>query len=126
MRVIRLDGSEQGKRSFVHLFSAVRSQPVAGIDQIRVVGKLMDKIEAVGVKTGEAESEQWQLAPGGGEIWLEGPQFAELRARLNAAKWPPDAARFVAKTFDLVENAPEEEPGKPRIVPDPLTVEATG
>lgn len=123
MRVIRLDNSDQAKRAFVHLYSGMRSKPVEGFDQVRMVGKIIDKIEAVGVLTGEGDAAQWELAPDGGEIWLEDAQYKELRVRMNAAKWPTDYARFVTKTFDLLDNAPEEEPGKPRIVAD--AVEAT-
>lgn len=124
MRVIRLDGSEEAKRVFVHLFTGVRAKPVEGIDQIRLVGKIIDKIEAVGVRKGEGQTETWELQPEGGEIWLEGAEFAELWARLNAAKWTPDAARFVARTFDLLEATKDEDPSKPRIVPEATEVSA--
>lgn len=126
MRVIRLEDTDEGKRAFVHLYSGVRAKPVEGIDQIRLVGKILDKMETVGVTRGEGEKQYWELAPGGGELWLDDAQFKELSARMNAAKWPPDAARFVAKTFDLLAAAREEDPTKPRIVPDAAPAEAVG
>jgi hypothetical protein len=112
MRVLRLDGSEASKRAFVHLFVALRSRPVEGIDQIRLVGKLMDKLEAIGETVGVGADTGWQLRDSGGELWLEGPQYAELRARMQAHKWPAETARYVAATFDLIDNAPEQEPGQ--------------
>jgi hypothetical protein len=118
MRVIRLDGSEDAKRAFVQLFTAVRSQPVEGIEQIRRVGKIMDKLEAVAISSGEGEQQGWQLAPDGGDIWLESAEFNEVRSRMIATKWAPDHARALAKTFDLLDSAPEEDPSKPRIVAD--------
>lgn len=126
MRVIKLDGSDEAKRLFVVLYTAARSGTVEGIDQIRRVGKIMDKLEAAAVSQGEGDTQSWELLPAGAEIWLEGNEFTELRNRVSTTKWRPDAVRTVAKAIDLLDAAPEQDPGKPRVVPDgePLAAEA--
>lgn len=126
MRVIRLDGSEKSKELFVILFQAARSGAVEGIEQIRRVGKIMDKLEAAAVTEGEGDAQTWQLAPDGAEIWLEGAEFNELKNRITAAKWLPNVARTVAQAFDLVESAAEEDPSKPRIVPSESPADVLG
>lgn len=117
MRVIKLDGSEDSKRVFVILFTAARSGTVEGIEQIRRVGKLMDKLEAAATSEGEGHKQTWQLNPEGAEIWLESAEFTELNSRLTATPWEPTAARIVARAFDVLEAASEEDPGRPRVVP---------
>lgn len=125
MRVLRLDGSEAAKRAFAHFYSALRSKAVEGIDQIRRVGKIMDKLEGIGEKVEATVPDEsgrlvkttaWQLSADGGEVWLDSQEYEELRARMGTTQWLPDHARFVAASFELLEGAAEEEPGKPKML----------
>lgn len=130
MRVLRLGNSDADKRTFQHLYAAVRSGEVRGIEQIRRVGKILDKLEAIGVKEHRTQVDpetqepvagwRWRLADNGGELWLEDAEFGELQSRMNGVAWHPDAARFVARTFELLDSAPEEDPTKPRPTPAEL------
>lgn len=128
MRVLRLDGSDESKRAFLHLHAAMHATEVKGIEQIKRVGKIVDKLEAIGVertvteqdqRTGaDVERKRWQLAGEGGALWLEDAEFDELRARMNGTQWLPGAARYVARTFEMLDAAKEEDPSKPKLVPN--------
>ncbi len=125
MRVVELQDTEDGKRIYTHLYTAIRAGEVRGIEQIRRVGKILDKIEAVGVKeqkiTKDPESGdnvvgwRWRLADGGGELWLEDAEFSELESRMGQVGWHPDASRAVGKTHDFLTSAPTRDP-KPKLV----------
>lgn len=116
MRVVTFEATDEGKQAFVHLLVAMGSNggDVRGIEQIRRLGKMLDKIEALGTKEStEVEGvtrEGWRLRESGGELWLEGDEYAELTRRMAQVEWLAGAARTVAKSFDLLEKAPERDP----------------
>lgn len=137
MRVVKLEDSDDGKKAFKHLHVATRAGQVSGIEQIRRVGKILDKLEAIGTKelvpvadpeTGEKQDGwRWSLQAGGGELRLEDAEYQELKQRFNAVQWHPDAARAVDKTFALLEAAPDESTlPKPALVSEPKPAEAAG
>jgi len=126
MRVIRLDGSDVSKQAWVHIFQAMRAGSAEGNDQVRRVGKMLDKIEAAGVSKGEGDGQTWELKDGGAEIWLEGAEWNELKNQLATVKWPKALSREVIHTLDIVEGAKEEDPSKPRVMPDEQAVETQG
>lgn len=111
MRVLRLDGSDESKRAFLHMHAAMHATECRGIEQLRRVGKIIDKLEAIGALVEEG----WQLATEGGALWLEAAEHAEVQARMGATPWLPAHARFVARTFELLNEAKEEDPGKPKM-----------
>lgn len=130
MRVVKLEDTKEGQDSFRHLHIAVSAGEVKGIEQIRRVGKILDKLEAIGAKElvqvtdpetkKTSDGWRWNLQAGGGELRLEDAEYQELRARFDAIPWLPHAVRAVAKTFALIEAAPDESTlQKPALVSEP-------
>lgn len=122
MRVVRLEGTDAGKRAYTHMYTAMtRGGEARGIEQIRRVGKVLDKMEDIGVKENRIAPDDsgqnvaawiWRLKDEGGELWLEDAEHAELVTRMGAVNWLPAAVRDVEKTYDLLEKAPTEDPKK--------------
>lgn len=125
MRVLRLDGSDEAKRAFAHMYQAVLAHECQGLEQLRRVSKIMDKLEAIGTKRTAVEGGQtldrWQLQEGGGVLWLEDAEYNELSSRLERTNWLPQAARYVSRTVEMLEAAPVEAP---YVEPKPAEPEA--
>lgn len=122
MRVLRFTDSDESKRAYNHFDAALRGADVKGIEQIRRVGKMLDKFEGIGEKktttmpepgTGKPQEVYfWKLLEAGGEVWLDSQEHGELMHRMGNVEWRPEHARFVAASFDMLEKAPEEDPAK--------------
>lgn len=122
MRVVRLEGNDEGKRAYTHMYTAMtRGGEARGIEQIRRVGKILDKLEDIGVKENRIAPDDsgqnvaawlWRLQDTGGEVWLEDSEHAEITSRMGAVAWLPSAVRDVEKTYDLLDKAPTEDPKK--------------
>lgn len=127
MRLVTMEATEDGKRTYTHLYTAIRAGEVRGIEQIRRVGKIMKKLERLGVKeqriTKDAETNEnvlgwrWRMQDDGGALYLEDAEHSELQSRMNQVGWHPDATEFVERTYDLLDKAPTVDVTKPTLVP---------
>jgi hypothetical protein len=121
MKVLRLDGElKEHKRFYPILFTSVRSEPCKGVESFRRIGRILDKLEAIGDKetlpsrTEDPEDERytWKLKGGDSELWFSDEEYSEIKRRFLDVSWHADASRDVVKFYEWLEAATTEEPAK--------------
>jgi hypothetical protein len=86
-----------------------------GRTEARVIGKVLDKLEAIGQPVQKEDRATFALS-GHGTVALEDAEYKLLLDTLSSVKWTAKFSRLVARTFDWLANAPQEPSVKPTLV----------
>jgi hypothetical protein len=88
----------------------VNTQQPLSLSETRVVGKILDKLEAMGATAERAGNKTFTLA-GPGRLVLEDTEYKLMKECLEAVRWNARASRQVGRAMDLFEQATDDTAG---------------
>lgn len=78
--------------------------------EIRIVDKILTKLEAIGTQTGEGVKTDYKLREDGGVVELTDVEYKLTKECLDSLKWLGSYARNAIKLLDWFDNAPTSDP----------------
>ena len=107
MRVIRFKGP-QATQMYEILYDGLlnTTRGFEAPSETRVHGRILDKMESIGIPTERGGVATFTLAPPDGEVVVEDAEYQLMAESLKAVRWLARAARVATAAMELFANAP--------------------
>lgn len=107
MRVLNFIDLKNPKDVYQTLYSSIVNSPrgYEGASENRTIGKVLDKIEAIGIKDGE----EYKLAEGSLCVKLEDTEYNLVLEALKVIKFRGQFSRLATEMFEWLTSAPTEQ-----------------